>query len=72
MKNFAIIMNGDEFTPAPIFDNGIALLTANQSVDRHFSVADNVKRVVARPFSGSHEKLIGIKKEWLVNEWKPK
>ena len=58
LNNLAIIMNGDEFTPAPIFDNGIALLTANQSVNRHFPIADNVKRVVARPFSGSHEKMM--------------
>ena len=46
LNNLAIIMNGDKFTPAPIFDNGIALLTANQSVNRHFPIADNVKRVV--------------------------
>ena len=58
LNNLAIIMNGDKFTPAPIFDNGIALLTANQSVNRHFPIADNVKRVVARPFSGSHEKMM--------------
>ena len=60
LNNLAIIMNGDKFTPAPIFDNGIALLTANQSVNRHFPIADNVKRIVARPFSGSHEKNDGI------------
>ena len=58
LNNLAIIMNGDKFTPAQIFDNGIALLTANQSVNRHFPIADNVKRVVARPFSGSHEKMM--------------
>ena len=51
-------MIGDEFMPAPIFDNGIALLTANQSVNRHFPIEDNVKRVVARPFSGSNEKMM--------------
>ena len=51
-------MIGDEFMPAPIFDNGIALLTANQSVNWHFPIEDNVKRVVARPFSGSHEKMM--------------
>ena len=51
-------MRGDEFYPAPIFDNGVSLLTANQSVNWYFSMEDNVKRVVARPFSGSHEKMV--------------
>ena len=27
-------------------------------VNRHFPIADNVKRIVARPFSGSHEKMM--------------
>ena len=58
LNNLAIIMNGDKFTPAPIFDNGIALLTANQSVNRHFPIADNVKRVVARPFSNKKKKMM--------------
>ncbi len=46
------------FIRPPIFDNGISLLTANQSVNWHFSMEDNVKRVVARPFCGSHEKMV--------------
>ena len=58
LNNLAIIMRGDEFMPAPIFDNGVSLLTANQSVNWNFPMKDNVKRVVARPFSGSHEKMV--------------
>lgn len=34
------------------------MLTANQSVNWHFSIEENVQRVVARPFSGSHEKMV--------------
>ena len=58
LNNLAVIMKGDEFYPAPIFDNGISLLTANQSVNWYFPMEDNVKRVIARPFCGSHEKMV--------------
>lgn len=58
LNNLAIIMRGEEFFPAPIFDNGVSLLTANQSVNWYFPVEENVKRVIARPFSGSHEKMV--------------
>jgi hypothetical protein len=57
LNNLALIFDGTEFRAAPIFDQGISLLTANQSVKRYNGVAENVKRVVARPFSGSHEKM---------------
>lgn len=43
LNNLAIIMRGDEFMPAPIFDNGVSLLTANQSVNWNFPMKDNVK-----------------------------
>lgn len=33
LNNLALIMRGNEFYPAPIFDNGVSLLTANQSVN---------------------------------------
>ncbi len=46
----------NRFYPAPIFDNGCSLLTANQSIDRRAPIGENVKKVVARPFSGSFEK----------------
>ncbi len=55
LNNLALIYTGTKFLPAPIFDNGVSLLTANQSVNWRLPVEDNVKRVVARPFSGSHE-----------------
>ena len=58
LNNLAVIMRDNQFVPAPIFDNGIALLTANQSVNWYFPIEDNVKRVIARPFSGSHEKMV--------------
>lgn len=34
------------------------MLTGNQSVNWKFPVSENVKRVIARPFSGSHEKMV--------------
>lgn len=58
LNNLAIIMEDEYFRPAPIFDNGVSLLTANQSVNWNFSIEENVKRVTARPFSGSHEKMV--------------
>ena len=58
LNNLAIIMENDSFYPSPIFDNGVSLLTANQSVNWNFSIEENVKRVTARPFSGSHEKMV--------------
>ena len=58
LNNLAVIMRGDEFFPAPIFDNGVSLLTANQSVNWNFDLQENVKRVIARPFSGNHEKMV--------------
>lgn len=57
-NNLAVIMRDSTFAVAPIFDHGVSLLTANQSVNWHFSIEDNVQRVIARPFSGSHEKMV--------------
>jgi len=51
------LFSGNDFVPAPIFDNGVSLLTANQSVNWNFTMEENVRRVIARPFSGSHEKM---------------
>ena len=36
VNNLAVIFDGTEFRPAPIFDNGVSLLTANLSVNWHF------------------------------------
>jgi hypothetical protein len=57
LNNLAVIFDGNKFREAPIFDQGISLLTANQSVNWHFSIEENTRRVIARPFSGSHEKM---------------
>lgn len=56
-NNLAVLYDGNRFRPAPIFDNGVALLTANRSVNWKFPIEENVKRVIARPFSGDHEKM---------------
>lgn len=54
--NLGIIMNADgSYQSAPIFDNGKSLLNCNPSVNRSLPMEENVKRVVARPFSGSHK-----------------
>ncbi len=55
--NLGVIMSMDgKYRPAPIFDNGKSLLNANSSTNYKLPIAENVKRVVARPFSGSHKR----------------
>lgn len=55
--NLGVIMSMDgKYRPAPIFDNGKSLLNANPSMKYKLPIAENVKRVVARPFSGSHKR----------------
>ncbi len=54
VNNLAIIESEGEYRVAPIFDNGRSLLTANQSARWGvYEISENVKRVIARPFSGS-------------------
>lgn len=56
--NLGVIMSYDgKYRPAPIFDNGKSLLNVNSSINRSLPISENVKRVVARPFSGSHRKM---------------
>lgn len=57
LNNLALVYDGRAFRPSPIFDNGVSLLTTNRSVNWNFSMAENVKRVVARPFSGSFDRM---------------
>ena len=57
LNNLAVIYKEDHFETAPIFDQGVSLLTCNMSVNRRLPLEENVKRVIARPFSGSHEKM---------------
>lgn len=56
-NNLGIVRTPEhKYIAAPIFDNGKSLLVGNQSVNDRVSMDENIKRVVARPFSGSHEK----------------
>ena len=55
VNNLALISTSNGFKPAPIFDNGKSLLTANVSVKQNLDISENVKRVIARPFSGLHK-----------------
>lgn len=48
--------NIGKFITAPIFDNGRSLLCGCQGYREGLSLEENVKRVTARPFSGSHQK----------------
>ncbi|MDE6025682.1 MAG: hypothetical protein K2G45_09535 [Lachnospiraceae bacterium] len=54
---FIVHKNGT-ISDAPIFDNGLGLLNGNVSINKHLSIAENTKRVIARPFSGSHRKML--------------
>ena len=56
VNNLALLFTGSDFVPAPIFDNGCSLLTANYSIKSNLDISENVKRVIARPFSGSFSK----------------
>ncbi len=40
LNNLAVLSQGNQFVPAPIFDNGVSLLTANRSVNWHFPMED--------------------------------
>lgn len=56
-NNLGIIRSADgTYRKAPIFDNGKSLLIGNPSVNRNFTIEENVKRTIARPFSGSFQK----------------
>lgn len=55
--NLGVIMSVDgKYRPAPIFDNGKSLLNTNPSINYRLSIEQNIKRVTARPFSGSHKR----------------
>lgn len=55
-NNLALISTDHGFDTAPLFDHGISLLTANISINSRLPIEENIKRVVARPFSGSFSK----------------
>ncbi len=53
-NNLGFIRSADgNYREAPIFDNGKSLLVGNPSVNWRLPLAENVKRTIARPFSGS-------------------
>jgi hypothetical protein len=58
-NNLAVIYDSvhDKYVTAPIFDNGKSLLNGNRSYRSAFSIEENVKKVIALPFSGSHKKM---------------
>lgn len=56
-NNLAVIadVKKNKYITAPIFDNGKSLLNGNVSYRPAFSICENVKKVTAKPFSGSHK-----------------
>ena len=58
-NNLAVIFDtkNDKYLTAPIFDNGKSLLNGNRSYRSAFPIEENVKKVIALPFSGSHKKM---------------
>lgn len=58
-NNLAVIADSTtgNYVTAPIFDNGKSLLNGNRSIRKNLAIEENVKRVIARPFSGSHLKM---------------
>lgn len=63
-NNLGIIRSANgQYREAPVFDNGKSMLTGNPSVNWNFTLEENVKRTIAKPFSGSFQKnleLFGI------------
>lgn len=56
-NNLGIIRSTNgTYREAPIFDNGKSLLVGNPSVNWRLPLEENVKRTIARPFSGSFQK----------------
>ncbi len=43
---------------APIFDNGKSLFNGNFSVKEGLPLEENVKRVISRPFRGTHQSVM--------------
>ncbi len=56
-NNLAAISDtkNNKYLTAPIFDNGKSLLNGNRSYRSAFSIEENVKKVIALPFSGNHK-----------------
>lgn len=54
-NNLGIIFDGENFKEAPIFDNGHSFFVGSYSYNTNLPINENVKRVTAKPFSGSHD-----------------
>lgn len=54
-NNLGIIFDGINFKEAPVFDNGHSFFVGNIAYNKHFLLEENIKRVTAKPFSGSHD-----------------
>lgn len=50
-RNFGFIKRGNEYLPAPIFDNGAGCLSDVISYPMNVSIEDNLRNVYAKPFS---------------------
>lgn len=59
-NNLAVIADTvkGEYITAPVFDNGKSLLNGNRSIRKSLTIEENVQRVTARPFSGSHKRMV--------------
>ena len=59
-NNLAVLSNTSEnnYITAPIFDNGKSLLNGCAGYRAAFPIEYNVKRVTAKPFSGSHKAML--------------
>lgn len=57
-NNLGMILDENgKYRTAPIFDNGKSLLNGNFSVKSNLPISENVNRVIARPFGGTHKKV---------------
>lgn len=56
-NNLGLIFNGESFREAPIFDNGKSLFVGNYSINHHLPIKENLKRVISKPFFGTHEQV---------------
>lgn len=55
MNNIGLIFDGNDFRPAPIFDNGKSFFCGNKQYDDKKSVQENIKYVKSRPFTATNE-----------------
>lgn len=59
-NNMSLIFSGNECRPAPIFDNGAALLSNFNKYPAYDSIEENIAKVAGAPFSVNLEKQASI------------